>query len=57
MIEDWELFSLFRKYYQSNEENYEQAVRQVRTKYLEEFKEKNLYLFLGTRKEASFLHR
>jgi len=49
MIEDWELFSLFRKYYRSNEENYEQAVRQVRTKYLDEFKEKDLYLFLGTR--------
>lgn len=49
MVEDWEMFSLFRKYYQSNEDNYQNAVEQVKTTYLKKCANKDLFFFLGTR--------
>lgn len=50
MIEDWEIGALYWKCIQSGATP-EEAVEKVRLKYLDEFKTKDLYLFLGTTRE------
>ncbi len=49
MLEDWETMMLYLNCRNKGEE---QAIEKVRQKYLYEFKERDLYFFLGTRKEA-----
>ncbi|MDT4763236.1 hypothetical protein [Sphaerochaeta sp. PS] len=49
MIEDWELMMLYRNCRRDGEAI---AIEKVKNTYLREFKKKELYFFLGTRREA-----
>ena len=50
MIEDWEIGALYWNCLK-REKNEEKAVQKVRQKYFDEFKKKDLCLFLGTTKQ------
>jgi hypothetical protein len=51
MIEDWEIGALFRNCLYRTDGNEQAALELVKQKYLEEFAEKDLYLFIGTTKQ------
>lgn len=51
MIEDWEIGSLYWNCLKAAEGNEAEALQKVKQKYEDEFKTKELYLFLGTTKE------
>jgi len=51
MIEDWEIGALYWKCLYNTDGDEQAAVELVKQKYLEEFAEKDLYLFLGTTKQ------
>lgn len=51
MIEDWEIGQLYWNCLRSSDGDESKAIEKVRMKYWDEFKEKDLYLFLGTTKE------
>jgi hypothetical protein len=51
MIEDWEIGALFWKCLHRTDGDEQAAVELVKQKYLEEFAEKDLYLFVGTTKQ------
>ena len=51
MIEDWEVFELYRKCRDNYCRTEEEAIAKVREKYLDEFSKKDIYFFLGTRLE------
>ena len=48
MIEDWEIGALYWNCLKKEKNNEEKAIQKVQNKYLNEFKKKDLYLFLGT---------
>ena len=48
MIEDWEIGALFWKCLANADGDEQEALRLVKYKYLDQFSEKDLYLFLGT---------
>ncbi len=48
MIEDWEIGALYWNSLKSSKGDEKQAINLVRKKYLEEFSQKDIYLFLGT---------
>lgn len=50
MIEDWEAYALFLNCRRSSASNAE-AISKVRAKYLDEFKTRDIYFFLGTLKD------
>lgn len=50
MIEDWEIGALYWRSLKSCGGNEDEANRQVKEKYLEEFRKKDLYFFMGTTK-------
>ena len=50
MIEDWEIGALYWNCFE-RDRNEKVAIQKVRNKYLDEFKKKDLYLFLGTTKK------
>ena len=51
MIEDWEIGALFWNCLYKTDGDEQAAVKLVKQKYLEEFSEKDLYLFVGTTKQ------
>jgi hypothetical protein len=51
MIEDWEIGALFWNCLYRTDGDEQAAVKLVKQKYLEEFAEKDLYLFVGTTKQ------
>lgn len=50
MIEDWEIGQLFWNCLKSSDGNEAKAIEKVKMKYWDEFKDKDLHLFLGTTK-------
>lgn len=53
MVEDWETMMLYLKCKNQGESA---AIEKVRQKYFHEFKQKDLYFFMGTRREAQLRH-
>ena len=51
MIEDWEIGALFWNCLRNNDGDEHAALKLVKQKYLEEFSQKDLYLFVGTTKQ------
>ncbi len=51
MIEDWEIGALYWNCRRSTNGNEEEALQKVKAKYEDEFKEKDLHLFMGTTKQ------
>lgn len=51
MIEDWEIGQLFWNCLKSSDGNETKAIEKVKMRYWDEFKKKDLHLFLGTTKE------
>ncbi len=51
MIEDWEIGALYWNCLKSTNGNEEDTLQKVKTKYEDEFKEKDLHFFMGTTKQ------
>lgn len=58
MIEDWEIMMLYRKCRMGEgKEAEKKAIEKVRQKYLTDFKDKDLYFFMGTRRKDQMRRR
>ena len=51
MIEDWELGQLYWNCLKNSNYNEKKAIEKVKQKFLDEFKNKDLYLYLGTTRQ------